>query len=190
MPDILEARILVVGAAGSGKTSLIQRFVNNSFSDVYDPTIGCVINERYYTVESMENQFHVYVWDTCGNSAYSALNHLYYTGSSCAIIVVESNKPESVCGERIKNFLQTIREQCGSIPVLIVKTKSDELQTSLSWTQTTSYAPGVPIVSVSAKNDTNVAHAFKLLLNELVRHQQLVGVRVDVPVHRLRDIAS
>lgn len=190
MSDIFEVRILVVGEADSGKTSLIQRFTYESFSAVYKPSIGCKISERHLTLECTGNQFHVFMWDICGNRSYESINNLYYKGCSSVMIVVDSSQPETCRRDSIMNHLVKIREQCGSIPVVIVMSKSDKIDSLVANSREITYEPGVPVISVSAKNGTNISHAFQLLLKEFLRHQQLVGVRIDVPVHRLRDITN
>jgi small GTP-binding protein len=190
MSDIFEVRILVVGEVDSGKTSLIQRFANNSFSAVYTPSIGCKMSERHLTLECTGNKFHVFMWDICGNRSYESVNNLYYKSCSSVMIVVDAAQPEPGRRDSIMNHLVKIRERCGSIPVVIVMSKSDKLDPVVATCRKIAYEPGVPVISVSAKNGTNITHAFQLLLKEFLRHQQLVGVRVDVPVHRLRDITN
>ncbi|KHJ85192.1 hypothetical protein OESDEN_15086 [Oesophagostomum dentatum] len=56
-------RIAVLGASATGKTSLIRRFVNNAYTDIYDPTI----EDRYKkTLVTQGSSSHLEIVDTAG----------------------------------------------------------------------------------------------------------------------------
>ena len=190
--SVIKARIIIVGKEGSGKSSLIQTVIGSGFSDAYTPTKGCDLHEFEITEECTNSEFHVFLWDTCGSAAYETIIRQYYTGASCAIITCESADFQRNLHEAVVPFIDGIREYCGPIPLIIAVTKSDlsdpisigEEESLFKWKNR-----DIPIMHTSSRSGSNVLTMFKRLLLEVVRYQQLVGIRIDTPIHKLEDIA-
>ena len=58
--------IIVVGKSGAGKSSLIQRYVNDTFAPL-DPTISMVFTEKETKSQEDQKELKVQLWDTCGS---------------------------------------------------------------------------------------------------------------------------
>ena len=63
--------MVIVGNVGTGKTSLIQRFVNNSFSNDYKSTIGVDFEVEYFKILSVP--FNLQIWDTAGQERFRCI---------------------------------------------------------------------------------------------------------------------
>lgn len=59
-----EAKVVVIGGVGVGKSSLTMRFVNDSFSDVMDSTLGAVHFEKIHSYDNKAVK--LMFWDTAG----------------------------------------------------------------------------------------------------------------------------
>jgi small GTP-binding protein len=57
-------KTIVVGNMGVGKTSLVRRFVNNSFQNDYKATIGVDFEVQQFRI--LNNNFNMQIWDTAG----------------------------------------------------------------------------------------------------------------------------
>jgi len=183
-----EARIVIVGKVGSGKTSMIHSLLKLRYSDSHEPTIGCNLYEAYILEESTPSNFHVFIWDTSGNDAYDAVTREYYKGATCAVITCDAEDSRVRLQETVTRFLQPLRVECGPIPVIIAVTRSDPLDATLHATSLRSLSVDgreIPVLQTSVRDPSSVTQLFKRLLLEVVRHHQLVGVRTDDPIHRL-----
>ena len=68
-------KIVIVGSFGVGKTSLIRRFVDDTFADDYKVTIGVHILKK--TVEVQDQQVNLIIWDTEGTDDIEEIRKAY-----------------------------------------------------------------------------------------------------------------
>lgn len=91
---IKEAKVVVIGGIGVGKSSLTIRFVNNQFYDFLDSTLGAVFFEKVYSYgqgKSIKFQF----WDTAGQEKYKAIARIYYKDAKVAVVMYDVNSRDS-----------------------------------------------------------------------------------------------
>lgn len=82
----LEAKIVVLGAQGVGKTSLVDRFVKNAFTppEAMTSTIGAsFLTKRVVDIDS-GTVVRLQIWDTAGQERFRSISKLYYRGR-CSI---------------------------------------------------------------------------------------------------------
>jgi small GTP-binding protein len=87
----LEAKIVVLGSQGVGKTSLVHRYVNSTFLRSVHSTIGAsFLTKRVVDVDSA-SVVRLQIWDTAGQERFRSISKLYYrgmAGSSMGDLVV------------------------------------------------------------------------------------------------------
>jgi small GTP-binding protein len=81
----------MLGDFGVGKTSLVARFVRNTFSDQYLTTVGVKVDSREVTLASAE-VLKLVVWDIAGRSALDALNQSYLRGASGLMLIADGTR--------------------------------------------------------------------------------------------------
>ncbi|MHA1196859.1 MAG: GTP-binding protein [Promethearchaeota archaeon] len=118
------AKLIITGDYGVGKTSLIKRFVENTFQKEYISTIGIEISKK--TISMSENtELNFIIWDIGGQSLkMTPHRHKFYEGASAAFIVIDrtrSNPIKSV--EQWYNDM--IKFVSPNIPIVIIGNKSD-----------------------------------------------------------------
>lgn len=59
------AKVVVIGDSGVGKTSLIQVFENNKFTQAFKPTIGADFSNKEIILDG-ERMVTLQIWDTAG----------------------------------------------------------------------------------------------------------------------------
>ncbi|KAL7714741.1 GTP-binding protein ryh1-like [Entamoeba marina] len=114
-------KILLLGCNNVGKTSLVRRFVCDSFHEEYNPTLGAdIVQTSFMTTEKVMK---IYFWDTSGESTYTSIVKTYIKHSKGILIVYESNE-ESI--KKAKWWLDQI-DSCSStnIPIWLIKNKID-----------------------------------------------------------------
>lgn len=66
--NILEAKIVLIGNTGVGKSSILRRFIANTFRDDEKATIGAAFMDKEITVADQRISFNI--WDTAGQERY------------------------------------------------------------------------------------------------------------------------
>lgn len=129
-PTSLEAKLVVLGSQGVGKTSLVHRYVKNAFipSATSQATIGAsFLTTRVHDPES-GTTIRLQIWDTAGQERFRSISKLYYRGAHAAVLCYDITSAKSF--EDMGNWLRELRDQCcvqgaGDMILHIVGTKSD-----------------------------------------------------------------
>ena len=80
-------KILLVGDACVGKTSLLIRFSEDTYSQMYNMTIG--IDFRTKIVRINGERVKLQLWDTAGQERYRTITQAYYRGSHGVLVVYD-----------------------------------------------------------------------------------------------------
>ena len=76
----LKKKVVMLGAYGVGKTSLVRRFVSNKFSDEYLSTLGVRIEKREIALG--DQALELLLWDVAGDDEFFRLRSSYLLGAS------------------------------------------------------------------------------------------------------------
>uniref|UniRef100_A0A8C8AG27 Uncharacterized protein n=1 Tax=Otus sunia TaxID=257818 RepID=A0A8C8AG27_9STRI len=119
-------RVVVFGAGGVGKSSLVLRFVKGTFRDTYIPTI----EDTYRQVISCDKSVcTLQITDTTGSHQFPAMQRLSISKGHAFILVFSVTSKQSL--EELKPIYQQIVQIKGSvesIPIMLVGNKCDETQ--------------------------------------------------------------
>ena len=74
-------KVVVLGDMAVGKTSLMNRFVNNRFSHQYKSTLGADFLSKEVTVD--DRTINLQIWDTAGQERFQSLGVAFYRGADC-----------------------------------------------------------------------------------------------------------
>jgi small GTP-binding protein len=103
----ISKKICLVGDFGVGKTSLIRRFVDRSFSDAYLSTVGVKISRKLVDVTRTEPDrktdkvsVQLVIWDLEGDTKFKAIAPMHLQGAAGAIIVSDATRCETVVSAR------------------------------------------------------------------------------------------
>ena len=155
-------KIVMVGDFGVGKTSLVRRFVENSFSEEYLSTIGVTISKK-----NIENAT-IMIWDVEGQTEFKPIFKQYLLGSKGFIIVADLTRDATITS--IKKHLELCHDIVPNAPVSIALNKADLkdnlLEEEMQKIRTLSPFI-VDVLKKSAKNDTMVEDIFTKLNNAI-----------------------
>jgi small GTP-binding protein len=126
----LEAKIVILGAQNTGKTSLVHRYVQNSFipPNKSQSTVGAsFLTTRVHDPESGAT-IRLQIWDTAGQERFRSISKLYYRGADAAILCYDVSDSHSF--EEMGRWLAELREHTtgqGEFPIVlhVVGTKTD-----------------------------------------------------------------
>lgn len=151
-------KVLLVGNFGVGKTSLINRYVLNNFSEEYISTIGVKVSSKKVQLEN--HVLKLLIWDVAGTKSNEKIPKSYFLGASAAMFVFDLSREETYLS--IKNDLSIIKELSSLDNLIVIGNKADLL--SSEELESTKKLVGINIdFLTSAKEGVNVEEAFKVL---------------------------
>ncbi|XP_071953008.1 ras-related protein Rap-2a-like [Antedon mediterranea] len=117
-------RVVVMGAAKVGKTSIISRFLNGNFEEKYKPTVEGFFCRDYKSVDNTRT-VRLEIVDTSGSFAFPAMQTLYIASADAFILVYSFTDYESF--KEVKALRQQlVREKKDeNFPIVIVGNKDD-----------------------------------------------------------------
>lgn len=126
---LFEAKGLIVGQGGVGKTCLMKKITDNDFNKISKTTEGIDIQEYLFPTELGEN-CRVNFWDFGGQEIYHATHQFFLTKRSLYLLVWEARTDLDLLG--FDYWLNTIKVLSKNSPVLIIQNKIDERKKSLN----------------------------------------------------------
>ena len=158
-------RVVVFGAGGVGKSSLVLRFVRGTFRESYIPTI----EDTYRQVISCNKQVcTLQITDTTGSHQFPAMQRLSISKGHAFILVYSITSKQSI--QELKAIYQEIQEIKGdieSIPIMLVGNKCDETaarEISTGAGKAIAKQWSCAFMETSAKTNENVKELFQELL--------------------------
>jgi len=88
-------KVCMLGDFGVGKTSLVARFVRNTFSDQYLTTVGVKVDTREVALDGRD-PIKLVIWDIAGRSALDVLNMSYLRGASGLLLVADGTRESTL----------------------------------------------------------------------------------------------
>ncbi|KAG8193477.1 hypothetical protein JTE90_023729 [Oedothorax gibbosus] len=114
-------KILILGDAMVGKSCVLQRYAEDSFSDTVAPTIGVDYKPVYRHVRGHFTK--LMIWDTAGQEKFKSITKSFYHGTHGALIVYDVTQKDTLYA--LPKWIAELRHICGSIPTVIVGNKCD-----------------------------------------------------------------
>lgn len=161
------AELLLIGDSGVGKSCLLLRFADDTYTESYISTIG--VDFKIRTIELEGKTVKLQIWDTAGQERFRTITSSYYRGAHGIIVVYDVTDQDTF--SNVKQWLQEIdRYACEGVNKLLVGNKSD-----LTSKKVVDYAVakefadqiGVSLLETSAKNATNVEQAFLTMAKQI-----------------------
>lgn len=164
-------KVVLVGDFGTGKTSLIRRFVDNSFSEDYISTIGVSISKK--EIISKDKKSTIMLWDIEGKTDFKPVFTHYLNGSKGFIIVADLTRKKTV--DAISEHIEACEKTAPGMPICIALNKSDLsdlsdlISVEVDYEEIKALSPNiVTIVKTSAKKSSGVDEIFECLNNTIV----------------------
>ncbi|XP_003597770.3 ras-related protein RHN1 [Medicago truncatula] len=119
---IIQAKLVLLGDMGTGKTSLALRFVKGQFFQNQEPTIGAAFFTQILSLSEATVKFDI--WDTAGQERYHSLAPMYYRGAAAAIVVYDISSIDTFV--RAKKWVQELqRHGSQKLVMALVANKCD-----------------------------------------------------------------
>ena len=91
----IQCKVVLIGESGVGKTSIIARYMTNTFSTTLTTTAGANFTTKTVFLEEENQSIKYEIWDTAGQEKFRSIVKNYYIGSTAAILVYDITNRES-----------------------------------------------------------------------------------------------
>jgi len=165
-------KLLLIGDSGVGKSCLLLRFADDTYTDSYISTIG--VDFKIRTVDLDTKTIKLQIWDTAGQERFRTITSSYYRGAHGIIIVYDITDKESF--DNVRQWLFEIdRYASENVCKLLVGNKSDlSNKRAVEYDAAKAFADEltIPFLETSAKNATNVEQAFLTMAAQIKNKMQ------------------
>lgn len=168
----IKLKICLLGDPAVGKTSLVQKYIYNFFSDSYMRTLGTKVSRKVVNYHEPKHDVNyeitMMIWDIMGQKFTNLSMTKYLKMSQGALIVFDSTRRETF--ESLKDWKNTMYNEVGVIPIIYLANKIDltnDIDVTKSEFEEFSKQEQVFSFLTSAKTGENVNEAF-FKLGELI----------------------
>jgi small GTP-binding protein len=165
-------KIVVVGASGAGKTSLLHRLLDENFNSELPSTVG--VEFISYRCEVDGRQTKLQIWDTAGQERFRAVTRSYLRGAIGALLVFDLTSPPSF--QAVADWHRDIVDLCHSnAVVLLVANKFDLVERraiARDKCQELADSHRLDLIETSAVTGLNVKESFLRVAHEIFVRQQ------------------
>uniref|UniRef100_A0A7S2H2U8 Ras-related protein Rab-21 n=1 Tax=Helicotheca tamesis TaxID=374047 RepID=A0A7S2H2U8_9STRA len=184
-------KIVLLGEGRVGKTSILLRYVDNTYTDRRESTLQASYLEKKISIPSTSDELHntnvdisntntanLYIWDTAGQERFHALGPIYYRDADGAILVYDITDLQSF--DRVQMWTKELRKMVGTedvISLIIVGNKVDLAKTkrSVKMEDAKNYADsvGAMYMETSAKSGLGVDEVFLKLTRRMMERRSI-----------------
>jgi len=173
------SRIVMIGDSCVGKTSLLNRLVQDSHNPNEMPTIGAV--NLLYRINVGDDTVTVNIWDTAGQEKYRSLAPIYFRNSTAAVIVFDITSFESFSNIE-KWYISLLDVAPSDVIVVLAGNKCDLINESqVSHEQIDGFIRErqIPYFSTSAKDGQGVYELFAFIGKEIISRKKKIFLGVS-----------
>uniref|UniRef100_A0A0V0G6P1 Ras-related protein Rab-35 n=3 Tax=Triatominae TaxID=70999 RepID=A0A0V0G6P1_TRIDM len=161
-------KLLIIGDSGVGKSSLLLRFADNTFTGNYITTIG--VDFKIRTVDIDGEKVKLQIWDTAGQERFRTITSTYYRGTHGVIVVYDVTSGDSFAN--VKRWLHEIEQNCEVVNRILVGNKNDTPDRKVVLTedaQRFADQMAIQLFETSAKENINVEEMFLAITRQVLR---------------------
>mmetsp|Transcript_23496 Transcript_23496/g.61801 ORF Transcript_23496/g.61801 Transcript_23496/m.61801 type:complete len:203 (-) Transcript_23496:130-738(-) len=174
-------KVVIIGDTSVGKTSIIQRYFQDSFDSVVEPTIGMDFQSRSVDVDG--GSVRLQLWDTAGQERFRSLISNYMRGASGVLIAFDITRRKTFAS--ISKWIQEVREVRGEDPVILIlgnkADMEDDREITSEEAKRMAEEAQCRYMEVSAKTGDMVSELFLDMANALFKKHQAATPTKEEP---------
>lgn len=168
MLDEIQAKVVLLGDSGSGKSSIISRYKNGTFNTELDSTIGASFYS--HTIKVGRKNLKLSIWDTAGQERYDSISSLYSRNSNAVVLVADSTREE--ISESLKKwYLKIVKEVLPeNVLIFFAINKTDLLENVKGFDDVMELSKRLmaKVYFTSAKNGTGISEMFQAICQGII----------------------
>ncbi|CAH6718192.1 vacuolar protein sorting-associated protein 21 [[Candida] jaroonii] len=117
-------KLVLLGESAVGKSSIVHRFVKNTFDNMRESTIGAAFLTQTITLPESNTTIKFEIWDTAGQERYKSLAPMYYRNANAALCVYDITSRSSF--NKAQDWIKELKKQAPEgIVICLVGNKLD-----------------------------------------------------------------
>jgi small GTP-binding protein len=165
-------KIVLIGDAAVGKSSLLLKYIDNVFEDTYVCTIGVDFKIKSLLIDG--KRIKLQIWDTAGQERFKPITKCYFRGSHGCIVMFDiTNK---VSFQNVRTWITEYRDNNtvdSSENIVVIGNKADKEDArviTLEEAQIMAETLSVSYTETSAKSGDGVAEAFEAVTKVIMKN--------------------
>ena len=162
-------KVLLLGNSDVGKSSLILRYVDQTWSDSFVPTIGVDFKVKSLVIDN--KKIKMQIWDTAGQERFRNVISSYFRGSHGIFVIYDITNRDSF--KNLENWLLEIEKNSNQnvLKILVGNKKDLEEDREIKTEEGQSFADrnGMQFMETSAKMNINVNETFEALAKLMIK---------------------
>ncbi len=173
-------KLTVLGDPAVGKTSLIDKYITDSFKENYQPTLGVNIVTKDIRIKEDNSEIRLLLWDIAGQDKYELTRQMFFQGCSGTLLVYDMTRYFTF--ERVKTkWLEDFKNYGRPDGIYMLIGNKSDLKNSIKVSSEEGKSlseeiNAVEFVETSAKYGENVEKAFRTLVSHVLGK---LGVNID-----------
>lgn len=160
-------KLILGGDGGVGKTSMVHRFVEDSFDVDYKSTIGTSIMKKQCEFDDLNTRVRFVIWDLAGQSQFKRVRKSYAANAEAGILVFDVTRKDTF--NNIDLWRDETVNVTKNISLILVGNKIDlDRQVSTEEGEELAKKLGLTYIETSAKTGENIDEAFRTLALQLL----------------------
>ena len=161
-------KLILIGNSGVGKSSILQRYMKQTFEESYKCTIG--VDFLMKSLQIKGKTVKLQLWDTAGQEKYKSMVSSYYRGANVALVVFDITNHSSFDSLPIwiENYYKNGPEQKNIILIGNKKDMADQRQVTLEEVELFSETNNMIYFETSAKDGDNIEYVFTYAAEKLL----------------------
>lgn len=162
-------KLLLIGDSGVGKSCLLLRYSDDSFTSSFITTIG--IDFKIKSILCGDSKVKLQIWDTAGQERFRTITTAYYRGAMGILLVYDVSDEESFTN--VRNWMRQIDQNAAeNVNRILIGNKADvdptERKVSSDRGKALAAEYGIKFFETSAKLNTNVDESFMSIAKDIV----------------------
>ena len=162
-------KIILLGDSNVGKTSIFNRFLENTFNETYECTVQA--EYKYKAIfPDLNTEVKLHIWDTSGSEKYKSITQQYYRDAHGIILIFDVCNRNSF--NNLNNWISEIKNNCLSeCQVIIVGNKNDIKDRIVSMDEGINFTKkfGYNYIDASAKSGYNILLIFDTISQKIMK---------------------
>jgi small GTP-binding protein len=163
-------KLVLGGDGGVGKTSMVNRYVENIFYADYKSTIGTSIMKKECEFDGLKSKVRFVIWDLAGQSQFKRVRSSYVANAEVGILVFDVTQRETY--DNIKIWHEEFLKEAQNISLILIGNKIDLVDSIVVSTEEgvkLANQLGLSYIETSAKTGENIEDAFKTLALQIIK---------------------
>jgi len=163
-------KLILGGDGGVGKTSMVHRFVEDSFQTDYKSTIGTSIMKKVCDFEGLASKVRFVIWDLAGQAQFQRVRQTYVANAEAGILVFDVTRKKTF--DSVEKWFNEIKSASKSISLILIGNKIDlveDRQVTTEEGENLAKKLNLSYFEASAKTGENVNDAFNMLALQMIK---------------------